>query len=101
LPTNLQNALLISKDLYKFRFRGSKREIFFWGILSPRGTSGERVGGGARFCGCDVVWRPLSLTLPPLLRRGERESFACDGGGHFASSPLPDAAAAASASAAG
>src|SRR5207247_192097 len=37
--------------------------------LSPRGTSGER----GRFCGFDVVWRPLSLTLSPLLRPGERE----------------------------
>ena len=40
-----------------------------------------RAGRGARFYGFDVVWRPLSLTLSPLIRRGERESFVCDGGG--------------------
>src|SRR2546422_10705162 len=39
------------------------------------------LGRGARFCAFDVVSRPLSLTLSPLLRRRERESFACEGGG--------------------
>jgi hypothetical protein len=44
--------------------------------LSPRGTSGERAGEGVRPCGNnatgDCSLKPLSLSLSPLLRRGER-----------------------------
>jgi len=43
--------------------------------LSLRGTSGERAGERGSFHGIGAAnWNPLSLTLSPLLRRGERES---------------------------
>jgi len=43
--------------------------------LSPRGTSGERAGERGAFHRFGAAtWNPLSLTLSPLLRRGERES---------------------------
>src|SRR2546429_9961114 len=43
--------------------------------LSLRGTSGERAGERGTFHRIDAAnWNPLSLTLSPLLRRGERES---------------------------
>ena len=45
--------------------------------LSLRGTSGERAGGeGLVPSNCRALLNPLSLTLSPLLRRGERESAA-------------------------
>src|SRR4030095_10620523 len=45
--------------------------------LAPRGTSGERVGERGSFHRIGALFRnPLSLTLSPLLRRGERESTA-------------------------
>ena len=41
--------------------------------LSLRGTSGERAGERGSFHGIGAAnWNPLSLTLSPLLRRGER-----------------------------
>jgi len=43
--------------------------------LSLRGTSGERAGERGTFHRIGAAnWNPLSLTLSPLLRRGERES---------------------------
>src|SRR5438034_6578490 len=43
--------------------------------LSLRGTSGERAGERGTFHRLGAAnWNPLSLTLSPLLRRGERES---------------------------
>src|SRR5207237_1174716 len=49
--------------------RGSHRS------LSLRGTSGERAGERGTFHRIGAAnWNPLSLTLSPLLRRGERES---------------------------
>src|SRR2546425_11158035 len=45
--------------------------------LSLRGTSGERAGGeGLVPSNCRALLNPLSLTLSPILRRGERESAA-------------------------
>src|SRR5205809_4267348 len=42
--------------------------------LSLRGTSGERAGERGSFHGIGAAnWNPLSLTLSPLLRRGEGE----------------------------
>src|SRR5439155_4573372 len=41
--------------------------------LSLRGTSGERAGERARSIELAANRNPLSLTLSPLLRRGERE----------------------------
>src|SRR5881396_3898778 len=44
--------------------------------LSLRGTSGERAGERGTFHRLGAAnWNPLSLTLSPLLRRGERESI--------------------------
>src|SRR5436190_9166767 len=43
--------------------------------LSLRGTSGERAGERGTFHRIGAAnWNPLSLTLSPLLCRGERES---------------------------
>src|SRR5206468_6852254 len=43
--------------------------------LSLRGTSGERAGERGTFHRLGAAnWNPLSLTLSPLLRRGEGES---------------------------
>src|SRR5437588_5581231 len=43
--------------------------------LSLRGTSGERAGERGTFHRMGAAnWNPLSLTLSPLLCRGERES---------------------------
>ena len=48
---------------------------------SPReARAGRGLGRGVRFCARDVDWMPLSLSLSPLLRRGEREWAVCDGG---------------------
>ena len=67
----------------KVKISSSRVELQFWArldtttivegpsSLSLRGTSGER--GTFHRIGA-VNWNPLSLTLSPLLRRGERES---------------------------
>src|SRR5947208_5349646 len=55
--------------------------------LSLRGTSGERAGERGTFHRIGAAnWNPLSLTLSPLLRRGERESINGAEQNHFSES---------------